>query len=201
MGDLPQAHPPAARPRIWHLVTGEYPPDSGGVGAYTAAVAGALTDTGAEVHVWSAGNESDAVASPGGVRVHRVAGRFGPAGLARMDRELDGFAGPRTILIQYVPHAFGWKAMNILFVAWALMRRIRRRDDVRVMFHEVSFPVGPPAAAHNVLAAVNRCHGRRAGPGVHAGLCHDPGLGAAIAAARGWAVADRLDTGPIGCPR
>jgi glycosyltransferase involved in cell wall biosynthesis len=142
--------------RVWHIVTGEYPPDLGGVADYTAAVAGALADTGAEVHVWSTGDDSGAIASPGSVAVHRVAGRFGPAGLARMDRELDRFPRPRTILIQYVPHAFGWKAMNLAFVAWALTRSLLRRDDVRVMFHEVTFPWVRRPIRHNVLAAVNR---------------------------------------------
>src|SRR5208337_3664604 len=102
------------------------------------------------------GDEADTVALPGGVWVHRVAGRFGPAGLARLDRELGRFPGPRTILIQYVPHAFGWKAMNLPFVAWAWIRSIRRRDDVRVMFHEVAFPWVRQPLRHNLLAAVHR---------------------------------------------
>jgi len=158
MRDLFQADRPTRRPGIWHIVTGEYPPCSGGVADYTAAVAGALSDTGAEVHVWSAGDDSDAggVAWPGGVGVHRIAGRFGLAGLARLDRELDRFPGPRTILIQYVPHSFGWKAMNVPFVAWVLMRRVRWRDDVRVMFHEVTFPWVRRPLRHNVLAFINR---------------------------------------------
>ncbi len=156
MGDQFQARHPATRPGVWHMVTGGYPPDLGGVADYTAAVAGALADTGAEVHVWASGDESGAVALPGGVGVHRVAGRFGLAGLARVDRELNRFTGPRTILVQYVPHAFGWKAMNLPFVAWTLIRRLRRRDDVRVMFHEVAFPWVRRPLRHNVIAAVNR---------------------------------------------
>ncbi len=156
MGDMFQAHRSADRPCTWHMVTGEYPPDSGGVADYTVAVADALAETGAEVHVWSTGDEPDAVPLPGGVTVHRVAGRFGPAGLARMDRELNRFPDPRTILIQYVPHAFGWKAMNMPFVAWVLIRRVRWRDDVRVMFHEVAFPRVRRPIRHNVLALVNR---------------------------------------------
>ena len=50
-------------------------------------------------------------------------GEFGPAGLRRLDRELDRFPGPRTVLVQYTPHAFGWKAMNLPFAAWAASRR------------------------------------------------------------------------------
>lgn len=143
-------------PHAWHVVTGEYPPDSGGVADYTAAVASALADSGVEVHVWSNGDQPGPVTLPGEVTVHRVAGSFGPSGLARLDRDLNRFPGPRTILIQYVPHAFGWKAMNLPFVAWALMRRVRRQDDVRVMFHEVAFPWVRRPMRHNFLAAVHR---------------------------------------------
>ncbi len=142
--------------RIWHMVTGEYPPDQGGVADYTAYLAQALVGAGAEVHVWAPGDADGPAAGPGGVVVHRVAGRFGPSGLARLDRELDRFPGPRTILIQYVPPAFGWKAMNLPFVAWALARRVRRRDDVRVMFHEVAYPWVRRPISHNVIAAANR---------------------------------------------
>ncbi len=138
------------------MVTGAYPPDLGGVADYTAAVAAALADEGAEVHVWSAGDEPAAVALPVGVWVHRAAGRFGLVGLARLDRGLDRFPAPRTIVIQYVPHAFGWNAMNLGFAAWVLSRRVRRRDDVRVIFHEVAFPWVRRPLRHNLLAAVNR---------------------------------------------
>ncbi len=142
--------------RAWHLVTGEYPPDRGGVADYTAAVAAALAHTGAEVHVWSAGDEPDVGILAGGVWVHRVAGRFGPTGLARLDRELNRSPGPRTILVQYVPHAFGWKAMNLPFAVWAWNRSFHHRDDMRVMFHEVAFPWVRRPLQHNLLAAVNR---------------------------------------------
>lgn len=141
--------------RSWHLITGEYPPDRGGVADYTAAVAEAMADAGAEVHVWGQG-DAQGLDVEGGVTVHRVAGRFGPSGLARLGRELDRFSGPRTILIQYVPHAFGMKAMNMAFAAWALARRVRQEDDVRVMFHEVAFPWVRRPLRHNVLAIANR---------------------------------------------
>ena len=140
----------------WHLLTGEYPPDPGGVADYTATVATALAAAGTEVHVWAPGHAEGSADGRGGVAVHRVAGGFGPGGLVRLNHGLDRFAGPRTILIQYVPHAFGWKAMNLPFVAWALIRRIRRRDDIRVMFHEVAFPWVRRPLRHNVIAAVNR---------------------------------------------
>jgi glycosyltransferase involved in cell wall biosynthesis len=144
--------------RTWHIVTGEYPPDRGGVADYTASVAAVLAERGVDVHVWSAGAEvgSDEVVGPEGVTVHRLAGCFGPGGLARLDRALDRFPGPRTILIQYVPQLFGWKAMNVAFALWAWGRRLSRRDDVRVMFHEVAFPWVRRPLRRNGIALVNR---------------------------------------------
>jgi glycosyltransferase involved in cell wall biosynthesis len=58
------------------------------------------------------------------------------------------------VLVQYVPHAFGWKAMNVPFCLWLWSRR---RDPVWVMFHEVAFPLGrEQPLPHNVLGLVNR---------------------------------------------
>ena len=141
---------------VWHLVTGEYPPELGGVADYTAVLGRALAAAGCEVHVWCPGEATGTTAEPGGVEVHRVAGRFGPAGLTRLDRMLDRFLGPRRLLVQYVPHGFGWKGMNVGFAAWVAARRHRSRDDVRVMFHEVAFPWVRRPLRHNLLAAVNR---------------------------------------------
>ncbi len=140
----------------WHLITGKYPPEPGGVADYTAILGRALAAAGCEVHVWCSGEAEGPAAEPGGVAVYRVAGRFGPAGLARLDRMLDRFPGPRRLLVQYVPHGFGWKAMNVGFAAWVASRRLRRRDDVRVMFHEVAFPWVRSPLRHNLIAAVNR---------------------------------------------
>ena len=152
MSDLFQAYRFADRPGIWHLVTGEYPPDLGGVTDYSVRLS--------PVHSpiprlgCMSGEPGTSQAHP-----HRWAGlgsTGSPVGLVCMERSLDHFPGPRTILIQYVPHAFGWKAMNLPFVAWVLIRRVRRRDHVRVMFHEVACPWVRRPMRHNVLAAVHR---------------------------------------------
>jgi glycosyltransferase involved in cell wall biosynthesis len=153
----------------WHLVTGEYPPDPGGVADYTAQLAAGLAAAGCEVHVWTSGRAEKGFGSVGQAfslpefgqakslphqSVHPV-GDFGPAGLARLDAGLSHFPGPRTVLVQYTPHAFGLKAMNIPFVAWLLARRARG-DDVRVLFHEVTFPWVRRPLRHNLLAAAHR---------------------------------------------
>ena len=70
---------------VWHMITGEYPPDPGGVAGYTAAVAGALADAGAGVHVWASGDEPSPIpmTPPDKIGVHRIAGRFGPGSRSR----------------------------------------------------------------------------------------------------------------------
>ena len=51
--------------------------------------------------------------------------------------------------MQYVPHAFGFKAMNFPFVAWLYARR---RANISVMFHEVAYPVdASQSLKHNLL--------------------------------------------------
>jgi glycosyltransferase involved in cell wall biosynthesis len=157
----------------WAILTGEYPPQPGGVSDYTAAVARGLAEAGDHVGVWAplkARNGTSAatdgadtgLAAPdgvGGIAVRRLPGGYGPSGLAVLDREMDRFR-PDRILVQYVPHAFGLKAMNVPFCGWL---RSRRADGVWVMFHEVAFPWGRDLPwRHNLLGAVTRVMARLA---------------------------------------
>ena len=134
----------------WHIITGEYPPQPGGVSDYTHLVARALAQAGDQVEVWTCANDLQQV-DENGVHVHRLRGQFGPSALALMDRAVSAEPNNR-ILVQYVPHAFGWKAMNLGFCVWLFARR---RFDITVMFHEVAFPrrVAQPLR-HNVLGEV-----------------------------------------------
>jgi glycosyltransferase involved in cell wall biosynthesis len=68
--------------------------------------------------------------------VRRTLGRLGVRDLCRLDDELDGFPPPRRLLVQWVPHAFGWRSLNLPFCAWLWHRAARRGDSVEVMFHE-----------------------------------------------------------------
>jgi glycosyltransferase involved in cell wall biosynthesis len=140
--DRPTSAPPARLGR-WHILTGEYPPQSGGVADYTATVAAFLGARGAEVHVWTTPAEGVAGAEGGaatpGVAVHRAPGRWSSAGLRRLGAELDAFPGPKRLLIQYTPHSWGARGMNLGFCRW-VARRHAAGDDVRLMFHEVAYP-------------------------------------------------------------
>jgi glycosyltransferase involved in cell wall biosynthesis len=136
----------------WHLLSGEYPPQPGGVGDYTQLVARELARRGSEVHVWAPGEAG--TAQEDGLTVHRAPGLFTPAGLVRLTRGLEGCRKPRRLLLQYVPHAFGWKAMNVPFCVWFAARR---QDERWVFFHEVVYPwsLGAPLR-HQVLAGTTR---------------------------------------------
>jgi glycosyltransferase involved in cell wall biosynthesis len=138
----------------WDILTGEYPPQLGGVSDYTHLVAVGLARAGDDVHVWAPVCPGSVPASDG-VVVHRLADRFGVRALtelratARIGARVD-----HRWFVQYVPHAFGWKAMNLPFCVWLWSRR---RDPIWVMFHEVIFPWGwRRPLRHNALALVTR---------------------------------------------
>ncbi len=141
----------------WHLVTGEYPPHPGGVSDYTRLLARGLAATGDTVHIWTADRTAPPAVDPG-VTLHSLPGNFGPRALALLSRELpQGYGGDRLV-VQYVPHLYGHKAMNLPFCAWVFCQRSL---PVWVMFHEVVYPLrwGQPVA-HNVLALVNQLMAR-----------------------------------------
>jgi glycosyltransferase involved in cell wall biosynthesis len=67
---------------------------------------------------------------------------------------IDRLPRRREILVQYVPHAFGCRAMNLGFCAWLLARS--REDQITITFHEVTFPIrAGQLVRHNLLGVVN----------------------------------------------
>lgn len=135
----------------WHIVTSEYPPDVGGVSDYTRQVAEGLARAGEEVHVWCP-RPADAHA---GVHIHPELGSIRPSDLRRIDTQLDSYPAPRRLLVQWVPHGFGYHSMNIGFCLW-LSRRSWAGDIVELMVHEAysDFKLGP--LRHVAMACVQR---------------------------------------------
>jgi glycosyltransferase involved in cell wall biosynthesis len=119
----------------WHIITCEYPPQIGGVSDYTQAVAAGLAVEGDEVHVWCPGSQPQE-SSVEGVTVHAELGNLGPRALGEAGRKLDGFASPRRILVQWVPHGYGYRSMNLGFCWWLRNRAVRHGDRVEIMLHE-----------------------------------------------------------------
>lgn len=147
----------------WHLITSEYPPQVGGVSDYTQMVAGGLAAAGDEVHVWcppanggaarlGAGEMDDAA----GVFVHRELGKFAPADLRRAGDLLDQFSAPRRLLVQWVPHGYGYQSMNLPFCWWLWRRAARRLDVVEVMVHEPYLAFGEGNWKQSGAAVVHR---------------------------------------------
>jgi glycosyltransferase involved in cell wall biosynthesis len=134
----------------FHVLTGEYPPRSGGVGDYTYLVAHGLAARGHAVHVWCPGVAPE---DRGGVCVHQLPDAFGPSSRRAIESALASMPG--CVLLQYVPNALGVRGGNLPFCLWLL--RVRRRGaDVRVMFHEPYFYFSWRHPLGNALAALQR---------------------------------------------
>ena len=125
----------ASGPKRWRIITGEYPPQPGGVSDYTRLVACGLVAAGDDVEIFAPQCSGREAGDPG-VTIHRLPGHFGPRGIAALARAL-GRGDQARLLVQYVPHAFGLRAMNLPFCAW-LYAHARRTGGADVMFHEVN---------------------------------------------------------------
>ena len=136
----------------------------GGVSDYTQLVAAGLASAGDEAHVWcppsaegekTNGGERQAT-SPDGVFVHRELGRFAPADLRRAGRQLNQFRAPRRLLVQWVPHGYGYQSMNLPFCVWLWHRAARHGDVVEVMVHEPYLAFGEGSWKQSGVAAAHR---------------------------------------------
>jgi glycosyltransferase involved in cell wall biosynthesis len=138
----------------WNIITGEYPPQPGGVSDYTRVVAHGLAEAGDEVRVYAPPADAPDPAQPPKLRVHRLPDHFGRRGLKELAQVLDRDRTAR-VLVEYVPHAFGVKAMNVPLCLMLLRRRTS--SNITVMFHEVAYPISRrQSLRHNALGAVNR---------------------------------------------
>ena len=125
----------------------------GGVAAYTRLVGRGLSDAGEDVHVWC---PEDGKGVPGDrFAVHADLGRFRATDLAHAGRLLDRFPGPRRLFVQWVPHGYGFRAMNVRF-CWWLLNRARQGDQIELMVHEPFFAFWEGTWKQTAAAAVHR---------------------------------------------
>jgi glycosyltransferase involved in cell wall biosynthesis len=115
----------------WHLVTPEFPPMIGGVSEHSRVLAQMAGARGLDVHVWAPA----AAGTMAGIEVHATLGGFSPSDLARTGMLIDAFAPPRDLLVQWVPHGFGYRGMNAQFARW-LAGRAAAGDRIDVVVHE-----------------------------------------------------------------
>lgn len=140
--------------RSWHLVTCELAPTIGGVAGYTQVLAAQLASAGDAVHVWGPALDQVPESIPG-VQVHAEMGEFGLRDLARVGRLLDQHASPRHLLVQWVPHGYGYRSLNLPFCVW-LWQRALRGDRVDVMVHEPHLAFGEGSVRQDAAALVQR---------------------------------------------
>jgi len=138
---------------IWHLLTGEFPPDCGGVGDYTFDLARALGDAGDVVHVWTLARPKGNGPDVPGMTLHQLPDVFGSQSRAALEQAWR--ETPGIVLLQYVPNALGAGGANLPFCRW-LRRMGQHGADVRVMFHEPYFYFTLTRPWRNALAIVQR---------------------------------------------
>jgi glycosyltransferase involved in cell wall biosynthesis len=126
----------------WHIVTPEYPPQIGGVADYCRRIAEELRVQEETVVVWPPGQ------SP-------LTNGFSRSSLRGLHAALDASPAPRRLFVQWVPHGYGYKAMNVAFCWWLLERR-RAGDEIDLMVHEAFLPFREGSWKQDAVAAVHR---------------------------------------------
>jgi Glycosyl transferases group 1 len=149
----------SASTETWHLITCEYPPAIGGVANFTDRVARGLAAAGATVHVWSPAPARDAGTDR--VVVHELPGGYRASALPGLGARLNAHSRPRRLFVQWVPHGYGYKSLNVPFVVWVAWRVWGRHDRLLLMVHEPWLPldwrrprVAAAAIVHRVMAFV-----------------------------------------------
>lgn len=139
----------------WHLITSEYPPQRGGVSDYTRILAAGLAERGDEVHVWCPQFPHPFPVTPG-VEIHRTLGRFSPGDLRKAAAQLDAFGRRQRLLVQWVPHGYGYRSMNVAFCWWLLQRARRQADRVELIVHEPFLAFRAGSLRQSAAALVHR---------------------------------------------
>jgi glycosyltransferase involved in cell wall biosynthesis len=136
------------------LVTGEFPPQQGGVGDYTHALALALAALGVEVHVIT--NRGSAALSPSAFRLHPLIKRWSFASLFQL-RALAKTWQLDVLNLQYQAAAYGLSA-PIHFLprvcGWQLFDSPAPTPKTVVTFHDLRIPYLFPKAGPWRKAAV-----------------------------------------------
>ncbi len=146
---------PGTNKLVFHFITSEYPPQPGGVSDHTHLIAAGLGSAGDEVHVWCPSAEGE-TPQASGVFVHRELGKLAAGDFRRVSRLLNQFDEPRRLLVQWVPHGFGYRAMNLPFCFWLWSRARRHRDRIELIVHEPFLAFGEGSWKQNCVALVHR---------------------------------------------
>ena len=162
------------------IITPEYPPHSGGVSDYTHLVALGLTEAGDEVHVWGPSG-SRGCGKISGLFVVDELGGFGPSDLRRTGRSLNRFVRPRRLVVQWVPHGYGFRSVNVPFCLWLWTRAMFRGDEIDIVVHEPCLAFDEGSVAAEVGRRSSSFHDGDSSSGRTSGLDHHSGLGVSMA--------------------
>lgn len=122
------------------LITGEYPPDRGGVGDFTARLGHALADLGHQVHIITSQSPTgDIPADPADVTAHRVVQTWGWGCWGQVIRLAKDLALD-VLDVQYQAAAYGMHpAINVV-------PQLQSRPPVIATFHDLKVPYLFPKA-------------------------------------------------------
>jgi glycosyltransferase involved in cell wall biosynthesis len=134
----------------WHIITPEFPPSIGGVADYSKQVAEALTAAGDCVEIWTTSQKGIR-----GARLHTDLHRLRLIDFWRLGTRLDSYPAPRRVLLQWCPHGFGWRSMNVGFCLWLLGRALKG-DEIDLMIHEPFLSFREGSFAQDAAALVHR---------------------------------------------
>jgi glycosyltransferase involved in cell wall biosynthesis len=158
---------------VWHLITPEFPPMPGGVSEHSRVLVEAALSRGLDVHVWTAAG-GGAVGNGASLEVHPSLGGFDAGDIARTSALLDAFPRPRRLVLQWVPHGYGRRGMNVSFARW-IAARARAGDEIDVMVHEPFADFIGPSLIQPVRALVQRSMARAVVSSAHRVLLSIPG--------------------------
>ena len=136
-----------------HLITCEFPPCRGGVADFTHALGEGLAAAGKTVHVWAPAPAH--VGAGARLRVHALDDGYRATSLPSLSRALDACPGPRRLIVQWVPHGYGYKSLNLPFCVW-VAARARHGDSIELMIHEPFLPFDAGRFRQNLGALVHR---------------------------------------------
>jgi glycosyltransferase involved in cell wall biosynthesis len=77
---------------------------------------------------------------------------FTTAGIQRVSKQIDASPAPRRLLVQWVPHGYGRRSMNVEFCRWIASRT----EELDLMVHEPGLGFWEGGLRHNAAAAVHR---------------------------------------------
>jgi glycosyltransferase involved in cell wall biosynthesis len=122
--------------------------------AHMTMLAEGLAET-SEVHVWQP-EKTELGSRSAAVEIHKTLGRLSIGDFFRTGRALRAFRKPRRLLVYWVPHAYGYKSLNVPFCLWIWWRSAWHKDRVELMVQECFLAFNEGGWRQDAAAAVHR---------------------------------------------